>query len=66
MPHGIWSSAPASHWRREVLRTNLWLVPAAEVLAAIALFAVTLTLDRAVYRGALTIPSWVISACPPS
>jgi uncharacterized membrane protein len=61
MHRGIWSSAPASHWRREVLRTNLWLVPVVEVVAAIALFAVTLTLDRAVYRGALTIPSWVIS-----
>jgi uncharacterized membrane protein len=61
MHRGIWSSALASHWRREALRTNLWLVPAVEVAAAIALFAVTLTLDRAVYRGALTIPSWVIS-----
>jgi uncharacterized membrane protein len=61
MHRGIWSSALASHWRREVLRTNLWLVPVAEVVAAIALFACTLTLDRAVYRGALTIPSWVIS-----
>ena len=61
MHRGIWSSALASHWRREVLRTNLWLVPATEVLVAIALFAVTLTLDRAVYRGAMSIPSWVIS-----
>jgi uncharacterized membrane protein len=61
MPGRIWSSALASHWRREVLRTNLWLVPATEVLVAIALFAGTLTLDRAVYRGALAIPSWVIS-----
>src|ERR1700684_1655745 len=55
------SSALAAHWRSEVLRTNLWLVPGVEVLMAIALFAVTLSLDRAVYRGAMTIPSWVIS-----
>ncbi|MDI3315832.1 MAG: DUF2254 domain-containing protein [Mycobacterium sp.] len=47
--------------RREELRTNLWLMPALEVLAAIALFAGTLTADRAAYRGAFTPPGWVIS-----
>ncbi|HYZ52264.1 MAG TPA: DUF2254 domain-containing protein [Streptosporangiaceae bacterium] len=57
----IWSPALASHWRREVFRTNLWVVPAAEVVAAIALFVCTLILDRAAYRGAFTIPAWVIS-----
>jgi uncharacterized membrane protein len=51
----------ASHWRREVLRTNLWLVPAIEVVAAVALFAGTLALDRAAYHGTLGLPSWVIS-----
>jgi uncharacterized membrane protein len=55
------SSALSAHWRSEVLRTNLWLVPAIEVLAAIALFAVTLSLDRAAYRGDFGVPSWVIS-----
>jgi uncharacterized membrane protein len=55
------SSALAAHWRSEVLRTNLWLVPAVEVLAAIALFAGTLSLDRAAYRGDFGLPSWVIS-----
>jgi uncharacterized membrane protein len=44
-----------------VLRTNLWLVPGIQVLAAIALFAVTLNLDHAAYRGVFTLPSWVIS-----
>jgi uncharacterized membrane protein len=44
-----------------VLRTSLWFVPAVEVLAAIGLFAVTTVLDRAAYRGGLTVPSWVIS-----
>src|SRR6204780_3528365 len=55
------SSALAAHWRAEVLRTNLWLVPGIEVLAAIVLFAVTLGLDRAAYRGDFGLPSWVIS-----
>ena len=55
------SSALAAHWRAEVLRTNLWLVPGIEVLAAIALFAITLSLDRASYRGDFGVPSWVIS-----
>src|ERR1700722_14166685 len=55
------SSALAAHWRAEVLRTNLWLVPGIEVLAAIALFAGTLSLDHAAYRGEFGLPSWVIS-----
>ncbi|MEU1427583.1 DUF2254 domain-containing protein [Nocardia sp. NPDC005746] len=50
--------------RREGLRTNLWFVPTLEVLAAVGLFAVTYRLDRAVYRGALTIPEWVIGGTP--
>jgi uncharacterized membrane protein len=57
----MWSTALASHWRREVLRTSLWFVPAVEVIAAIGLFALTTVLDRAAYRGELTVPSWVIS-----
>jgi uncharacterized membrane protein len=55
------SSARRSHWRAEELRTNLWLVPGIEVLVAIALFAITLSLDRAAYRGDFGLPSWVIS-----
>ena len=38
-------------WRSEALRTTLWLVPALEILLAIALFAVTYLIDRAAYRG---------------
>jgi uncharacterized membrane protein len=49
-----------SEWRREALRTNLWLVPVLEVAAAIALYAVTHALDRAVYTGDLHVPAWVI------
>jgi uncharacterized membrane protein len=55
------SSALEAHWRSEVLRTNLWLVPGIEVLAAIVLFAGTLALDRAAYNGDFGLPSWVIS-----
>jgi uncharacterized membrane protein len=55
------SSVLASHWRREVLRTSLWFVPAIEVIAAIGLFALTTVLDKAAYRGEFAVPSWVIS-----
>jgi len=48
-----------SEWRREALRTNLWLVPAIEVVAAIGLFFATHAIDRAAYHGSLTLPSWV-------
>ena len=50
-----------SEWRRESLRTNLWLVPTIEVAFAVGLFVVTYTLDQAVYRGDLTVPSWINS-----
>jgi uncharacterized membrane protein len=62
MYRGAVSSALTSHYRREVLRTNLWLVPAIEVVVAIALFVVTTLLDHAVYRGAIGLPSWVITS----
>src|SRR5579864_8449491 len=61
MYRGLFSSALASHWRREVLRTSLWYVPALEVLAAIGLFIGTLAADRAAYRGDFALPGWVIS-----
>jgi uncharacterized membrane protein len=51
-----------SAWRREALRTNLWLVPTVEIVLAVALFAGTYALDRAAYDGSLHFPSWVISA----
>ena len=43
-------------WRRESLRTNLWLVPSLEVLLAVLLFAGTYALDRAAYHGDFTLP----------
>jgi uncharacterized membrane protein len=50
-----------SAWRREALRTNLWLVPTVEIVFAVALFAGTYVLDRAAYDGSLQLPSFVIS-----
>jgi uncharacterized membrane protein len=50
-----------SAWRREALRTNLWLLPTVEIVLAVALFAGTHALDRAAYNGSLHFPSFVIS-----
>ncbi len=50
-----------SAWRRESLRTNLWLVPTVQIVLVVALFAGTYALDRAAYDGTLHFPSWVIS-----
>ncbi len=50
-----------SAWRREALRTNLWLVPTVEIVLAVALFAGTHALDRAAYNGSISLPSFVIS-----
>ena len=61
MYRGILSSGLGSHWRREVLRTSLWFVPALEVGAAIVLFAGTIVVDRGAYHGDFTLPGWVIS-----
>jgi uncharacterized membrane protein len=54
----------SSDWRREMLRTNLWLVPAVEVVAAAALFAATYALDRAAFAGDFVLPGWLLSGSP--
>jgi uncharacterized membrane protein len=46
-------------WRRDALRTNLWLVPTIEVIGALCLFAVTYSIDQAAYHGDITLPHWV-------
>jgi uncharacterized membrane protein len=48
-------------WRREALRTNLWVVPVAATVAVVALFIVTYSIDRSAYDGVIHLPSWVIS-----
>ncbi len=52
-------SVRRSAWRTEALRTNLWLVPTIEVVAAVVLFAITYRIDQAAYHGDITLPSWV-------
>ncbi|MFZ0046176.1 MAG: DUF2254 domain-containing protein [Streptosporangiaceae bacterium] len=51
----------SSDRRREVLRTNLWLVPAIEVAGAVVLFAATYALDRAAFAGDFVLPGWLLS-----
>ncbi len=51
-------------WRRESLRTTLWLVPSLLVVAICILFAVTYLVDRAAYDGRLVLPSWVEQGSP--
>jgi uncharacterized membrane protein len=48
-------------WRREALRTNLWLVPVVGTFAVVLLFVVTYAVDRAAYDGLVRLPSWVLS-----
>jgi uncharacterized membrane protein len=48
-------------WRREALRTNLWLIPVLETVAVVVLFGVTYTVDRSAYDGLIQLPSWVLS-----
>lgn len=50
-----------SAWRREMLRTSLWWVPALEVGAAFLVFWGCNRLDRAAYDGSVRLPSWVIT-----
>ena len=49
-----------SEWRREALRTNLWVVPTIEVVVAVALYFGTHALDRAAFSGSITLPSWMM------
>jgi uncharacterized membrane protein len=56
--------AVESEWRRETLRTNLWLIPAVESVAAALLFVVTISIDHAAFRGDFALPSWMISGSP--
>jgi uncharacterized membrane protein len=53
-----WVPLPSA-WRREALRTNLWVVPTVEVLCVGALFVGSYAVDRSAYHGGLTLPSWL-------
>ena len=53
-----------SRARREALRTTLWIVPTAMVIAATLLFAVTYGLDRAADSGRFPLPGFITSGSP--
>jgi uncharacterized membrane protein len=53
-----------SAWRREALRTNLWLVPTVEIAVAVVLFVCTYALDRAAAAGEVHLPAWTLSGSP--
>lgn len=46
-------------WRREALRTTLWVIPLILLLAAVALFLATYRVDHQVYQRHDSLPSWV-------
>jgi uncharacterized membrane protein len=48
-----------SPWRREALRTTLWVVPMILLIAAVALFLLTYRIDNHIYAHAVRLPSWV-------
>jgi uncharacterized membrane protein len=56
----VFPSSLGWSWRREALRTNLWLVPMIEVIVAIGLYFATHAIDRAAFDHTLRLPSWVI------
>jgi uncharacterized membrane protein len=56
--------AVESDWRNETLRTNLWLIPAIESVAAVLLFVLTRGIDHAAFHHEVSLPSWVISGSP--
>lgn len=53
-----WLPRPSA-WRRDALRTNLWLIPTIEVVLAVGMFIVAYRIDQAAYKGEITLPSWV-------
>ena len=52
-------------WRRDALRTTLWVVPAGLVILVVLVFPLTYALDRAVFRGDVSVPSWIDAAASP-
>jgi len=58
-----WRRVDSEHLREE-LRTNLWFIPVLEVIAALALFAITYAIDRAAFDGDFRYPSWALSGSP--
>jgi uncharacterized membrane protein len=53
-----------SDWRREALRTTLWVIPAALIAVAVFLFVGTVLIDRAAFHHSLRLPTWLNSGSP--
>lgn len=53
--HSLWLAG----WRREELRTTLWVVPTLLSLGVVVLFVITLLIDEAAYHGHLQLPAWM-------
>jgi len=51
-------------WRREALRTTLWLVPTLLCAGAVALFAGTYAIDRLAFDRAIRLPSLLSMSSP--
>jgi uncharacterized membrane protein len=55
---------PLPEWRRDALRTTLWVLPAGLVALSVILFVVTYLLDRAAFDGHFQLPGWMDSGSP--
>jgi uncharacterized membrane protein len=55
---------PLPEWRRDALRTTLWVVPTGLVALSVVLFVVTYLLDRAAFDGDFQLPGWMDSGSP--
>jgi uncharacterized membrane protein len=51
-------------WRREAIRTTLWVLPTVMVALATALFVATYRMDMAVTSGRWRLPGWAIAGDP--
>jgi uncharacterized membrane protein len=52
-----WSLFP--RWRRDALRTTLWVIPSVLVAIVGLLFLITWRIDWSVYHGHLSLPRWI-------
>jgi len=48
-------------WRREALRTTLWVIPSVMIALAVVLFVITYRVDSRIAAGSLTLPSWAVA-----
>ncbi len=56
---GVTPHHKAPGWRREAMRTTLWLLPTVMLAATGALFVATYAIDRAAFDGQVVLPGWI-------